>query len=255
MIAYHGEPPTHLTAAALTRAGVRHAFTTRHHGSFGPVSAPGGPFRDGGGPALAALDLTPAEVRVARQVHGADWLLAPAAGPTLVGTADALVTVTPGVPLAIFTADCLPVVLVDPGRPVLAVVHAGWRGTVAGILGRLVAALAGELGAEPARLIAAIGPSIGPCCYEVDAPVVDPLTRAFPGEAARWLQPTGPGKWQLDLWRANEDQLVAAGVPAASIVNPRLCTGCRRDLFYSYRKEGPGLRLLTLALWGQTLHS
>jgi YfiH family protein len=245
---FHGDPPTHVSLPALEAAGVRHAFTTRHHGSFGPVSAPGGAFGSDGGPALAALGVAPDAVRVVRQVHGAEWLRAEPAGPVLVGTADALVTVTPGVPVAVFTADCLAVVLAEPDRRVLAVAHAGWRGTVAGILGRLVGGLVAELGVQPARLRAAIGPSIGPCCYEVDSPVVEPLRAAFPVDAPHWIQPAGPGKWWLDLWRANADQLVAAGVPAGAIANPRLCTRCRGDLFFSYRREGQGRRLATLAV-------
>jgi copper oxidase (laccase) domain-containing protein len=119
---------------------------------------------------------------------------------------------------------------------------------VAGILGRLVGGLVAELGVQPARLRAAIGPSIGPCCYEVDSPVVEPLRAAFPADVPRWIRPAGPGKWWLDLWRANADQLVAAGVPAGAIANPRLCTRCRGDLFFSYRREGQGRRLATLAV-------
>jgi copper oxidase (laccase) domain-containing protein len=102
------------------------------------------------------------------------------------------------------------------------------------------------LDALPARLQVAIAPSIGPCCYEVDVAVVEPLAMAFPSSYAEWLTPGAPGKWMLDLWAANEAQLVAAGVRPECIVNPRLCTACRRDLFHSYRKRDYG-RLVTLA--------
>jgi hypothetical protein len=122
---------------------------------------------------------------------------------------------------------------------------------VQGIAGRLVAALVERAGARRARLRAAIGPSIGPCCYEVDAPVVTPLRAAFPESWERWVMPVGsggPDHWWLDLWAANADQLEAAGVPRAAILCPRLCTGCRRDLFFSYRKEGLAGRLATLAV-------
>jgi hypothetical protein len=95
--------------------------------------------------------------------------------------------------------------------------------------------------------VAAIFPSIGPCCYEVDSPVIEPLSAAFPARWEAWAQPAGPGKWRLDLWVANEAQLREAGIPADRIFNPRLCTACRRDLFFSYRKEGSGGRLVTLA--------
>jgi hypothetical protein len=171
----------------------------------------------------------------------------------LVGTGDALFTRRRARPLAIFTADCVPLVVVDPERPALGMAHAGWRGTVQGIAGRLVAALVERAGARADRMRAAIGPSIGPCCYEVDEPVVGPLRRAFPSTWARWTRPAGPGpsdgreRWWLDLWAANADQLTAAGVSPDAILSPRLCTGCRRDLFFSYRKEGVAGRLATLA--------
>lgn len=240
VVTYHGAPPTHLTVEALTAVGVRHAFTTRHHGRAITEAA--------ASPALRALGAGDEGVRWARQVHGTTCLVADARPPGEVGEADALITTRPGVPLAVFTADCLAVVLAEPERGVLAVAHAGWRGTVAGILGRLVRTLIERYAVRPERLRAAIGPSIGPCCYEVDEPVVGPLQAAFPGDCRRWVAAAGaPGKWWLDLWRANTDQLVAAGVPAGAIANPRLCTACRRDLFFSYRKEGRTGRLAVLA--------
>ena len=248
MVTWHGEPPTHLSFGALRALGVRHAFTTRHHGSLGGVSAPGeGGRLAAGGTALEALGIRAPALRFARQVHGTTALIADGAPAGAIGAGDALLTVTTGHPLAIFTADCLAVILVDPVARALAVAHAGWRGTVGGILGRLVGTLVARFGVRPDRLLVAIGPSIGPCCYEVDEPVVGPLRAAFPAASERWIHPLGPGKWSLDLWQANADQLVERGVRPDAILNARLCTGCRRDLFFSYRKEGPGLRLAALA--------
>ncbi len=239
MVRFHGEPPTHLTLDALEAAGVRHAFTTRHHGNAtGNREA---------SPALIALGLDPRTVRFARQVHGTRCLVADGLPPGSLGEGDALVTATPGIPLAVFTADCLGVIVADPERRAVGVAHAGWRGTVAGILGRLLDALVTRFQVRPDRVVAGIGPSIGPCCYEVDEPVVGPLRAAFPGDWERWTQPRGRGRWMLDLWQANADQLVAAGVRREAIVNPRLCTGCRRDLFFSYRKEGRGASLAAFA--------
>jgi YfiH family protein len=233
----------------LEALGVRHAFTTRHHGSFRWVSDPGGPFDDTPpGPALRTLGIAGGDVRFVRQVHGATTLLTDGAAAGLVGTGDALAAGARGTPLAIFTADCLAVIVADPGRSALAVAHAGWRGTVAGLMGRLVEVLVTRLHARPEHLHAAIGPSIGPCCYEVDEPVVGPLGRAFPADWARWARAAGPGKWRLDLWQANTDQLTAAGVRPEAIRNARLCTSCRRDLFFSYRRQGGGLRLAALAV-------
>ena len=258
MVSWHGEPPTHAALPALAAVGVRHAFTTRHQGSFDAVSAPAGPFGgDRRWPALAALGLEPRSVRYARQVHGDVCLDADATDVGgLVGTGDALFTRQQARPLAIFTADCVPLIVVDPERSALGMAHAGWRGTVQGIAGRLVAALVERAGARVDRLRAAIGPSIGPCCYEVDEPVVGPLRAAFPSAWERWVRPGAPGRsgrqgrqdrWWLNLWAATADQLAAAGVPPGAILRPRLCTGCRRDLFFSYRKEGLAGRLATLA--------
>lgn len=249
MVTWHGEPPTHAALPALAALGVRHAFTTRHQGSFDGVSAPAGPFGDRRWPALTALDLESTSVRYARQVHGDVCLDADGVDAGgLVGTGDALFTRQRARPLAVFTADCVALVVVDPERPALGVAHAGWRGTVRGIAGRLVTALVERAAARPDRLRAVIGPSIGPCCYEVDEPVVGPLRAAFPAAWDRWVRPGAPGRWWLDLWAANADQLAAAGIPADAIWNPRLCTGCRRDLFFSYRKEGLAGRLATLAV-------
>src|SRR5262249_31197168 len=100
---------------------------------------------------------------------------------------------------------------------------------------------------RPHDFLAAIGPSIGPCCYEVDVPVIEKLEAAFPGTWRRWVTATGPGKWMLDLWKANEDQLKKAGVSDAHIDNARLCTACRADLFFSYRRGRGEGRLVALA--------
>jgi polyphenol oxidase len=255
MVSWHGEPPTHAGLPELAAAGVRHVFTTRHQGSFDPVSAPAGPFAgDRSWSALAAVGFDSRRIRYARQVHGDTCLDADALEEGgLVGIGDALFTRQRARPLAIFTADCVPLVVADPEGSALGVAHAGWRGTVRGVAGRLVAALVARAGARADRLRAVIGPSIGPCCYEVDEPVVTPLRAAFPEFWERWVRPVASGHperadhWWLDLWVANADQLVAAGVPAGAILSPRLCTSCRRDVFFSYRKEGLAGRLATIA--------
>ncbi len=249
-VRWAGRPPTHLALPSLEAAGVRHAFTTRHHGRIDAVSVPAGPFGDGPpGPALVALGVEPVAVRYVRQVHGDECLDADAAPGGLLGAADALLTRVRGRPLAVFTADCVPVIVADPAAPALGLAHAGWRGTVRGVASRLVRALVERAGARPERLVAALGPSIGPCCYEVDEPVVGPLRAAFPDAWTAWARPAGRGRWWLDLWAANEAQLEAAGVPAAGIASPGLCTACRGDLFYSYRRD-KGLvgRLAALAV-------
>lgn len=223
-----------LMSPLLERAGLPHLFTTRH---FPGVAGSGDGtevFSAAARPLLAehGLEAAPA---FARQVHGADILIAERAGR--LGEADALVTERSGLPLAVFTADCLPIMIFDPTRRRLAIVHAGWRGTVQSVVRVAVDRLV-ETGSDPDGLAVAIGPSIGPCCYEVDGPVIDRLRAAFPGGWERWVTPKGPGKWMLDLWGANEAQLTAADVDPSMIDNLRLCTACNLDRFYSYRREG-----------------
>jgi len=248
MMSWHGEPPTHAVLPEFGVAGVRHAFTTRHQGSFDAVSAPAGPFgADRRWPALAAVGFEPRSVRYARQVHGDVCLDADALEVGgLVGIGDALFTRQRARPLAVFTADCVPLVVADPEGSALGVAHAGWRGTVRGVAARLVEALVTRAGARADRLRAAIGPSIGPCCYEVDQPVVGQFAAAYPDGWSQWTRPTRPGHYMLDLWAANEALIAAAGVDPAHIENPRLCTACHPDLLYSYRKGNRG-RLVTVA--------
>jgi len=243
----HGQPPAYFTFAALSRLGVPHATTTRHCPgvlSFAePISPanPSPPFRADAVTALARAGLDLARVAYAKQVHGA--AVARVTGGGFAGIADGLVTTARGVPLAIFTADCLAIVLYDPAVPALGAVHVGWRGTVQGAAQAAVVALE-ALGARAGRLHAAIAPSIGPCCYEVDEPVIGPLSAAYDGWQA-WARPVGRDRFMLDLWAANETLLARAGLDPARIENPRRCTACTEDL-YSYRKGNRG-RLATVA--------
>jgi len=232
-------PSTHLTLDVLTAAGLRHATTTRYC-----LRTPAGsaPFSVEARTAISGVEGDAGRVAFAGQVHGAG--VVHAAGGGRLGEADVIVTTTAGQPLAVVTADCLPIVLYDPARPALALAHVGWRGTVKGATRAAVEALI-ALGADPSRILAAIGPSIGPCCYEVDRVVIDPLVAAF-GPVDRWAVPHSDGKWMLDLWAANEAQLAASGVARANVHNARLCTSCRTHLFHSYRRGSRG-RLVTLA--------
>jgi polyphenol oxidase len=172
---------------------------------------------------------------------------------------DASSTDHPGVLLAIQTADCVPILLVDPKRCAVAAVHAGWCGTLARIVEKTVGRMRMEFASRPQDLLAAIGPSIGPCCYEVGAEFVTKFMAQFAdaeeyfdvahsGEEPnplQWLNMAPPGHQpppknvHLDLRKANRSQLLAAGVRAQNIFESYLCTGCRTDLFFSYRKEGP----------------
>ena len=137
------------------------------------------------------------------------------------GSADALVSTEPGVPLAIFTADCLAIVLYDAETRALAAAHVGWRGTVGGAAQATVAALV-ELGARPERLRVAIAPSIGPCCYEIDEPVVAALRGAYPSLWERWVTAVRPGHWHSisggrtrNSWRGPASRANGSTTPAS----------------------------------------
>lgn len=220
--------------------------------------------------ALGASDFALASVH---QIHSAEILRVtrsgnlqyrPAAladGAVSPSCGDALLTRDARALLSIRAADCLPLLIVDPKIRAIAAVHAGWRG----LLARIVEKTAGEMrrafGSNPKRLFAALGPCIGPCCYEVGEEVVDAFTgrfirsrqyfckirdagkRGFPGMPFLSMAPPGHAPAMgsglaLDLAAAAADQLRTAGLPASHIEACGLCTSCRNDLFFSYRKEG-----------------
>jgi YfiH family protein len=240
----HGEPPRYFTFRGLAALGLPHATTTRHCPGVGAPSQAASPFDEQARGALAEAGLDLGRVAYARQVHGAEALRAPSGGGWA-GAGDVLTTTERGVPVAIFTADCLALTLWDSIARVLTVAHVGWRGTVRGATGAAVRAAVGA-GARAGQLHAAIAPSIGPCCYEVDEPVLHELGAAFGRRARAWVRPAREGHAMLDLWAANEALLVEAGLDPALIENPRLCTACHPALLYSYRKGNRG-RLVTLA--------
>jgi YfiH family protein len=219
----------------------RHVFTTRDLPFRGPT-------RDQDVARLAAaLDLTADRLVFVKQVHGRSILtVRPAMGLPEAPEADAIVSVDPGRAIAVRVADCVPVLLADRGRRVVAAVHAGWRGTCAGVARATVEAI-GRLGVAPAELVAALGPSIGPCCYQVDERVRTAFLAATP-DAAAWFDDDGPGHFRLDLWRANADQLEEAGVPRSAIHAARVCTADRPDACFSYRREGAGTGRLVAAI-------
>jgi polyphenol oxidase len=170
------------------------------------------------------------ELLLLKQVHGARVRRAPWTG---LPEADAAVAEAPGLLLGIETADCLPVLVVDPVRRAVAAAHAGWRGTAAGIARAAVAALRAG-GSRPEDLLAATGPGIGPCCYEVG----DELRSAFGDAGAEFFRPGPRGRPHLDVRGANERQLRDAGIPEARIHRVADCTRCRADLYHSYRRDG-----------------
>jgi YfiH family protein len=192
-----------------------------------------------------------------KQIHSDIMHPFPAA-PSVPCTGDASMTQAAGLLLAAQTADCVPILLVDPLKKVVAAIHAGWKGTLTRIAQKTVGRMQFEFGCKPTDLLAAIGPSVGPCCYEVGAEFVVKFTAQFADaheyfDEARtgdepnplqWLNMKPPGHQppprnvHLDLRKANRSQLVAAGLGAKNIFTSDLCTACRTDLLFSYRKEG-----------------
>ncbi len=179
-----------------------------------------------------AIGLDGAPIHWARQVHGGRAAelrdSAPAGSALCAGECDALVTDQPGAALVVQTADCVPILLAAPGM--VGAAHAGWRGTAKNVAGEAVAAL-GRLGANPAGIRAWLGPSIGPCCYEVGGEVA----AQFAGDC---VHAGCGGGYRLDLRAVNVAQLSASGVPREAIAVHPACTLCGGEGFASWRRDG-----------------
>ena len=238
----------HLLAwPALNASGADAAVTARSGGvSSGPYATLNLSLSVGDDPGCVlenrrrlagSFGASPQDFVFARQVHGAGVRVVGAADrgsgtfrlDDAIADADALVTKSPGVVLAMLTADCVPIVLHDPVAGVLACVHAGWRGTVAGVTAAALAAMQ-TLGSRPSDVIAGIGPAIAAARYQVGADVRQAVTQAFGPAATIFARPdarpgAGPDRWLLDLWAANRHALVEAGVPAPQIHTTTLPTG------------------------------
>jgi polyphenol oxidase len=260
-----------LTWPALDASGPDAAVTARSGGvSSGPYASLNLSLSVGDDPArvlenrrrlAAGFGADPADFVFARQVHGAGVRVVGAADrgsgafslDTAIDETDALVTATPGVVLAILAADCVPIVLHDPVAGVLGCVHAGWRGTVAGVTAATVTAMT-ALGARPARLAAGIGPAVAADRYQVGPDVHEAVTRAFGLAAAAFIRPdTRPeaaaaDRWLLDVWAANRHALREAGVPGTQIHTTHLATGpAGHGYFFSDRAARPCGRLALVA--------
>jgi hypothetical protein len=210
-----------------------------------------------------ALDAAKMPLILLRQVHS-DLVRIVSAAPPEKLSGDAIATRTKGLLLSVQTADCVPILLADKKNRAVAAIHAGWRGTLARIAAKTLGRMRAEFGTSPENVIAAIGPSIGRCCYEVGPEIAQQFAAQFEraadwfdGPFARlaeniepnplpWLNMMPPGhqpdpeRVNLDLKAANRSQLEDAGVSAKSITVSSLCTKCRSDLFFSYRREGSG---------------
>jgi YfiH family protein len=174
-----------------------------------------------------------------KQVHGRDALIVDKpveAGMTFDGEWDAVITNQPGVLVTVRTADCVPVLVHDPIHNVVAAIHSGWRGSVAGIVPRTLVMMQQTFESAAESMYVAIGPSAGLCCYEVDEPVLEPI-RAF----SFWpsvVRETGQGRALLDLRAFICSQAQAAGIRDENMWTVDLCTICQPNVFHSYRREG-----------------
>jgi polyphenol oxidase len=205
--------------------------------------------------ALGAADLP---LITLRQFHS-DVIHLFDSAPSAPCRGDASITNRPGLLLAVQTADCVPILLVDPKHRAIAAIHAGWRGTLARIAAKTIGKMQMHFATTPRDLLAAIGPCIGPCCYEVGTEVASQFLSQFPDAPTyfdefrtgdepnpiQWLNMMPPGHQPppkgvlLDLRKANRSQLLAAGLHPQNISTIDLCTACRPDLLFSYRKQGP----------------
>jgi YfiH family protein len=241
---YYYEP------TAFATAGVVGGFTTRHEGvsrppynslNLGTGTQDASHNVQGNRSVLArAFGTTIERLVTVTQVHGTDLVVIDQPNDDFDHFAklesDGIVTNQPGVMIGVCVADCVPVLLYDPQQQAVAVLHAGWKGTAGNIVAQGVAALTSCFGSRPADLLAAIGPAIGPCCYEVDAPV----KAGFAQQPEVWnlyAQQNETGTWQLNLAAINRHQLLAAGLNASRIEESNQCVCCNTETFFSFRRE------------------
>ena len=226
-----------LSSALL--AAFPHGFSTRRDGSsgdpFGSLNL-GGSVGDAPDSVSANWDALQRATGLgfarAHQVHGDRVVVARVAGE-IAEEADAVLSVAHGVAACVVVADCVPLLIADPCSGAVAAVHAGWRGTLAHTAAKAVEALTREVGAQPGDLLAAIGPAIGPCCYEVSPE----LAQAFRDDLGPSVAEPRGGNARVDLWLANELVLRRAGLARERVEVLGRCTACEPDAFFSHRRD------------------
>jgi polyphenol oxidase len=226
-------------------------FTTRHEGVSRPpfnslnlgLSTIDSPHNVEGNRSILARSFGTSvdKLITVTQVHGTDLLLLDQPNAEYSHfqklECDGIITDQSDIMIGVCVADCVPVLLLDPVRRVVAALHAGWKGTAGGIVRKGIESMVNLFDGKPGDILAAIGPAIGPCCYEVDEPVAEAFRREgfdFESIAAR----EGAAKWRLDLTEANRLQLLRAGIEERNLHISKHCVSCAKDLFFSYRRDG-----------------
>jgi len=232
--------------------GVRHGFSTRRGGVSAPpwdslnlgVSRGDEPehVMENYRRFCAAIGVDPARCVLSQQTHNAVVRHVTAADcgkgllrPRDYTGVDAMICDEPDVALVVFSADCNVILLYDPVHPAVGAVHAGWRGTALGIAAKTVRAMADTFGCDPRDIRAAVGPAIGPCCFETDGDVPEALRAALGSAVVPYMTWNG-AKWHIDLKAVNALWLRREGVEQVEICDH--CTACRPDLYWSHRKVG-----------------
>lgn len=240
-----------LTSSLLDSPSIHHGFSTRK-GGVSPAPRDSLNLDERGDSPVnvqenfrrlcGALEMDEKKVVLSKQVHKDDVRLVTKDDcgkglwrPRDYDSADALICATPGIPLVVFSADCGVILLYDAHRGVIGAVHAGWRGTAANIVGKAAREMVRQFGCDPAHICAAIGPSIGSCCFETDADVPAALRNAM-GQTAEPFMRRQSSKWHIDLKGINRHWLEQEGV--RTIDTCADCTACRPDLYWSHRKMG-----------------
>lgn len=234
---------------------ITHAFSTRRGGVSNPpfsslnlsfnVGDDRESVRENRCRLLSDLEIGDRPLVKVRQVHGDEILLIDEEvakrtafpGGLLSESKDALITARAGIILTVFVADCVPLLLFDRAKKVIAAVHAGWRSTAARLAEKVICRMEQDFGTRPEDCVVAIGPSIGICCYEVDEPVIQAFREGF-AHWSQWATETEKGTWHLDLSGANRALLLESGVLPDSIFSAGYCVSCHSELFYSHRRDG-----------------
>ena len=254
------------TVPKLEEKGIKHAFTTKLHGKS--IVRPDTlnmslnvnddvDFIIQNRKAVChALNLSFDRLTTPQQVHSAESLYVDASlsgrGREVFADAitqtDALFTDVKDIPLMLLFADCTPIIISDPVKKVVAAIHAGWRGTVQMIVQKTIEKMSEQLGVQAKDCMAAVGPAMGPCCYKVGEEVYNSARQNLP-DYEKLFSFQSEGQWFFDLWQANKNQLLTAGLPEENIAVSGICTQCNKELFFSHRADNGKTGRFAAIIW------